>query len=54
MPTSGRSYDLAEEAASNALALDPKLLKARFRRGVARKGLYRYMGAMAGKTVTIT
>ncbi|KAK0458618.1 uncharacterized protein EV420DRAFT_1543418 [Desarmillaria tabescens] len=39
-------FDLAEEVANQALIRDPGMHKARYRRGMARKGLHRYRGAL--------
>ncbi|SJL04759.1 uncharacterized protein ARMOST_08129 [Armillaria ostoyae] len=39
-------FDLAEEVANQALLRDPAMQKARYRRGMARKGLHRYRGAL--------
>ncbi|KAG6827821.1 hypothetical protein H0H92_010337 [Tricholoma furcatifolium] len=41
-------YDSAEDAATDALMRDPKNIKARYRRGLARKGTGNYTGAIAG------
>ena len=41
-------YTEAEGAASTALRRDPKLLKARYRRALARKGQGNYAGALIG------
>lgn len=38
----------AEEAASSALGYRPKDIKARFRRGMARRGMGRLKAALAG------
>ncbi|KAF8061751.1 hypothetical protein FPV67DRAFT_1452635 [Lyophyllum atratum] len=40
-------YDQAEEAATKALLSDPLMLKARYRRGLARKGMYHLKAAIA-------
>lgn len=42
------SYRQAEEAATTALFHDPKLLKARYRRGLARKGQNHLKAAIPG------
>jgi len=42
------SYEEAEDVATAALILDPKFLKARYRRGLARKEQNLLKGAMTG------
>lgn len=42
-------YDDAEEAATSALQSEPKNIKARFRRGMARKGMDKLKTALAGR-----
>lgn len=38
MTHDGLRYDTAERCADRALVLDPRFMKARYRRGLARKG----------------
>ncbi|KAI0264888.1 hypothetical protein BC834DRAFT_825660 [Gloeopeniophorella convolvens] len=45
MPTVLDRYDAADECANTALIYDPKSIKARFRRGLARKGSLRLAAA---------
>lgn len=42
-------YDDAEDAATSALQYEPKNVKARFRRGMARKGMDNLKAALAGR-----
>ena len=42
-------YDKAELCAQRALVLDPKFIKARYRRGLARKGNYEFARAAVGE-----
>ena len=41
-------YDLAEHCALRALDIDPRFKKARYRRGLARRGKLEYARAAAG------
>jgi hypothetical protein len=43
------SYDLAERAAYVALLHDPRMTKARFRRGLARKATKQFRAAATGR-----
>jgi len=44
-------YDKAELCAQRALVLDPKFMKARYRRGLARKGNLEFARAAVGKSL---
>jgi hypothetical protein len=41
-------YEFAEDAATEALVINPKFLKARYRRGLARKGRFHLQGVFCG------
>ena len=45
------SYDEAEQYAQRALVLDPTFMKARYRRGLARKGNLEFARAAVGKSL---
>ena len=44
-------YDKAELCAQRALVLDPKFIKARYRRGLARNGSFQFAQAALGKSL---
>jgi hypothetical protein len=48
MTDDGCRYDAAEHCAHRALVLDPLFMKARYRRGLARKGNLELAGAAVG------
>ena len=48
-----RRYDAAEQCARRALCLDPKFLKARYRRGLARKGNLQFAAAVLGASTPV-
>jgi hypothetical protein len=47
------SYDNAELLAQRALVLDPRFMKARYRRGLARKGNLEFARAAVGKSLPV-
>ena len=47
-----RRYDTAEQCAQRALCLDPNFAKARYRRGLARKGNLQLAAAVVGVLTT--
>ena len=49
-----RRYDAAEECAQSALSLDPRFAKARYRRGLARKGNLQLAAAVFGALTRAT
>ena len=49
-----RRYGDAEHCAQRALAIDPTFTKARYRRGLARKGSLQLYAAMLGTLTRIT
>ncbi|KAH8977998.1 hypothetical protein EDB86DRAFT_991424 [Lactarius hatsudake] len=48
------AYDIAEHCAQRALVLDPTFMKARYRRGLARKGNFQLYAAMLGALTRAT
>ena len=48
MTHDGSRYDTAERCANRALVLDPRFIKARYRRGLARKGNLEFARAAVG------
>jgi hypothetical protein len=47
-------YGVAEHCAQRALVIDPKFMKARYRRGLARKGSHQLYSATLGALTRIT
>lgn len=43
------SFEQAESAADRALSFDPQMIKAHFRRGLARREIGEYVDAILGK-----